>query len=338
LKNFSRYLAVLMLAVITFTGNIPTSAQEPNTDTLLNVSYDPTREFYQAYNTLFAKYWKKISGHDLIVHQSHGGSGAQARAVIEGLDADVVTLGVQSDIDAIANTTTLLPENWQSRLPNNSSPYTSTIVFLVRKGNPKHIHDWNDLIAPGVAVITPNPKTSAGARWEFLAAYAYALKQNHNDDTKARTFISSLYHNVEALDSGARAATTTFTERGTGDVLITWENEAMHTLSKPHGRDYRLIVPSLSILAQPPVARLDANVEKHGTTRLAQEYLTYLYSKPAQRLACSFGYRPTDTSVSCNVHFAQLSMVTIRFFGGWKAAQKRFFNEDGVFDQIYQPH
>jgi sulfate/thiosulfate-binding protein len=333
-----RFYAIMFVVFLVASCAGRASAQEAHaTDTLLNASYDPTREFYEAYNALFADHWTKISGHRLVVHQSHAGSGAQARAVIEGLDADVVTLGVQSDIDAIAEKSRLLPADWQKRLPDASSPYTSTVVFLVRKGNPKHIDDWNDLVAPGISVITPNPKTSAGARWNFLAAYAYALRRNHHDDAKARAFVAKLYGNVQVLDNGARASTTSFVGRGMGDVLIAWENEAFYVLHSSNGGDYQLVAPSASILAQPPVAWVDANVAKHGTQRLAREYLTYLYSVPAQRLACKFGYRPADTSVTCGTHFAHIDLAKIAEFGGWKAAQGRYFGENGVFDQIYQP-
>jgi sulfate/thiosulfate transport system substrate-binding protein len=335
---FHRLGAIALAVVLAASCVVRASAQEAHpTDALLNVSYDPTREFYEAYNVLFSDYWYKGSGHRLIVHQSHGGSGAQARAVIEGLDADVVTLGVQSDIDAIAQKSKLLPEDWQKRLPDASSPYTSTVVFLVRKGNPKHIHDWNDLVASGVSAVTPNPKTSAGARWNFLAAYAYGLRRNRNDDAKARAFVARLYRNVQVLDNGARAATTSFVERGMGDVLVAWENEALYILRSSKGGDYQLVAPSVSILAQPPVAWVDANVAKHGTQRLAREYLRYLYSAQAQRLACTFGYRPVHASVTCGTRFAHIDLAKIADFGGWKTAQARYFGENGVFDQIYQP-
>jgi sulfate/thiosulfate transport system substrate-binding protein len=306
-------------------------------DSLLNVSYDPTREFYSAYNGLFAEYWKKKTGKTISVNQSHGGSGAQARAVIEGLDADVVTLALAYDIDAISQKAKLLPGDWQKRLPDDSTPYTSTIVFLVRKGNPKHIRDWNDLIKPGVAVITPNPKTSGGARWNFLAAYNYGLRSNRNSDARAQDYVKALFKNVPVLDSGARGATTSFTERGLGDVLLAWENEAFYALREKPGQ-FQVVAPRTSVLAEPPVAWVDTNVAKHGTEPLARAYLEYLYSPSAQRLACKFGYRPRMTSVlgSCGSHFAQMDLATIRNFGGWDAAQKRFFGDGGVFDQIYQ--
>ncbi len=313
----------------------PARAVDPATVTLLNVSYDPTREFYAAYNALFAVYWKNRTGQVITVNQSHGGSGAQARAVIEGLDADVVTLALAYDIDAIAQRTNALPRDWERRLPHNSSPYTSTIVFVVRKGNPKHIRDWNDTIAPGVAVITANPKTGGGARWNFLAAYAFGLKRNHNDVAKAMAFVTALYKNVTVLDSGARGSTATFVERGQGDVLIAWENEAHFILQKQPG-DYEIVVPSVSILAEPSVTWVDANVQRHGTAAVAKAYLEFLYTPQAQKLACQYGYRPTLVSVlgSCGTHFPRTDLVTIADFGGWNAAQARFFADGGVFDQI----
>ncbi len=308
------------------------------TSTLLNVSYDPTREFYTAYNKLFNAYWTKKNNPPVTVQQSHGGSGAQARAVIEGLEADVVTLALSYDIDAIAAKTHELPADWQTRLPDHSSPYTSTIVFVVRKGNPKNIRDWGDLVKPGVAVITANPKTGGGARWNFLAAYGYALKANHNDDAKSRAYMTALFKNVPVLDTGARGSTTTFTERGIGDVLIAWENEAYYITRGPDGGNYSIIVPSVSILAEPPVAWIDANVAKHGTTAVAKAYLEYLYSPEAQRLECAYGYRPRLTSVygTCGTHFPRSDLFTIETFGGWATAQARYFADGGLFDQIYQ--
>jgi sulfate transport system substrate-binding protein len=306
--------------------------------TLLNVSYDPTRELYAAYNQLFAKYWKAKSGQTVTINQSHGGSGAQARAVIDGLEADVVTLALAYDIDAIAQKGKLLPDDWAKAFPDNSSPYTSTIVFLVRKGNPKKIRDWNDLVKPGTAVITPNPKTSGGARWNFLAAYNYGLKANHNDDAKARDFVAALYKNVAVLDTGARGSTTTFTERGIGDVLIAWENDAILSVrEKPN--DFEIVSPPRSILAEPPVAVVESNAKKHGTEALAKAYLQYLYSPQAQKLECEQGYRPRSSAAlrGCSTHFAKAELATIADFGGWQAAQTRFFADGGVFDQIYQP-
>ena len=314
---------------------LPVAAAADSSTTLLNVSYDPTREFYSAYNDLFAKHWKAKTGQTVTIQQSHGGSGAQARAVIEGLDADVVTLALAYDIDAIAKAK-LLPADWQTQLPDASSPYTSTIVFLVRAGNPKKLHDWNDLIAPGVNVITPNPKTSGGARWNFLAAYNFGLHANHNDDAKARAYVAALYKNVSVLDSGARGATTTFTERGIGDVLLAWENEAILVV-KEHPNDYELVVPSVSILAEPSVAWVDANVAKHHTEDVSEAYLHYLYTPAAQKLACKWGYRPRLTSVlgHCGTSFPATSLTTIAQFGGWKSAAARFFADGGIFDQVY---
>jgi sulfate transport system substrate-binding protein len=307
--------------------------------TLLNVSYDPTREFYAAYDTAFAAWWKTRTGETLSIQQSHGGSGAQARAVIEGLEADVVTLALAYDIDAIATKAKLIAPDWAKRLPDDSSPYTSTIVFLVRKGNPKHVRDWNDLIRSGVSVITPNPKTSGGARWNFLAAYNYGLRSNHFDDGRARAYVAALYKNVPVLDSGARGSTTTFTERGIGDVLLAWENEAFLSLREAPGQ-FEIVVPKTSILAEPPVAVVDVNADKHGTRKVAEAYLRYLYSPQAQQLACRYGYRPrlTSTYRHCKTHFPQMDLTTIAAFGGWGAAQPRFFGDGGVFDQIYQAH
>jgi len=304
--------------------------------TILNVSYDPTREFYTEYNALFAAYWKKKTGEDLTVQQSHGGSGSQARAVIEGLEADVVTLALSYDIDAIATKAKLIAPDWATRLPDNSSPYTSTIVLLVRKGNPKHIHDWGDVAKPGVAVITANPKTGGGARWNFLSAYSYGLKRNHNDDAKARAFVAAVYKNVTVLDPAARASTVTFTERGIGDVLVSWENEAI-LASREHPGDYEIVVPSVSILAEPSVAWVDGNVARHNTEAVAKAYLQYLYTPAAQALACKWGYRPRTTSVMghCGTSFPRSDLTTIANFGGWKAAAARFFADGGIFDQVF---
>lgn len=304
--------------------------------TLLNVSYDPTREFYAEYNTAFAAYWKKKTGEDVTIQQSHGSSGAQSRAVIEGLEADVVTLGLAFDIDAIVTKAKAIAPDWSKRFPDNSSPYTSSIVFLVRKGNPKHIRDWNDVAKPGVGVITPNPKTSGAARWNVLAAYSYGLKRNHNDETKARALLAAVYKNALVLDSASRASTVTFTERGIGDVLVSWENEAILVL-KQHPNEYQIVVPSVSILAEPPVTWVDANVGKHHTEALAKAYLAYLYTPQAQRLACKWGYRPRLTSVlgTCGTKFARTDLTTIANFGGWNAAYARFFADGGVFDQVY---
>lgn len=305
--------------------------------TLLNVSYDPTREFYQDYNTAFAKYWKAKAGDEVTVKQSHGGSGKQARAVIDGLAADVVTLALAADIDAIAEQGKLLPADWQARLPNHSAPYTSTIVFLVRKGNPKGIHDWDDLVKPGVSVITPNPKTSGGARWNYLAAYAYALKHNNNDDAKARAFVGALYKNAPVLDTGARGSTTTFAQRDIGDVLITWENEAYLARDEFGAGRFEIVAPSLSILAEPPVAVVDRVADRRGTRAVAEAYLQYLYSDEGQTLAGKHHYRPTKPEIAAKyaATFPAIELVTIEAFGGWKKAQATHFAEGGAFDQIY---
>jgi sulfate transport system substrate-binding protein len=304
--------------------------------TLLNVSYDPTRELYKDYNAVFAQYWKKQTQQDITVKQSHGGSGKQARAVLDGLDADVVTLALAYDIDVLQDKG-LIAHNWQLRLPNNASPYTSTIVFLVRKGNPKKIKDWNDLVRPGVEVITPNPKTGGGARWNYLAAWAYALKQPGGSHAKAKEFVKQLYAHVKVLDPAARAATTTFTERGIGDVLITWENEAFLAVKELGPDQYDIVTPSLSILTEPPVAVVDKNVDKKGTRALATAYLKYLYSPEAQRIIAKHYYRPRDAQVAAQYagQFTKLKLVTIdEVFGGWKKAQAEHFADGGVFDQI----
>jgi sulfate transport system substrate-binding protein len=306
---------------------------------LLNVSYDPTREFYQDFNAAFAKYWKTKTGVDVEINQSHGGSGAQSRSVIDGLQADVVTLGLAYDIDAIAQNAKLLPENWQTRLPNNSTPYTSTIVFLVRKGNPKHIKEWNDVVRDGVSVITPNPKTSGGARWSYLAAWGYALRHNNNDDAKAKAFVAKLYKNVPVLDSGARGSTTTFAQRGLGDVLLSWENEA-HLALKEFGADkFEIVYPSESILAEPPVSVVDKIAAKHGTTELAKAYLNYLYTDEGQEIAARNFYRPRNEKVAAKYtgQFPKLTLFTIdQLFGGWQKTQAKHFADGGMFDQIYQ--
>lgn len=306
---------------------------------LLNVSYDPTRELYQDYNEAFAKYWKNKTGDNVIIKQSHGGSGKQARSVIDGLQADVVTLALSYDIDEIGSKGRLIPADWQKRLPHNSAPYTSTIVFLVRKGNPKHIKDWNDLIKPGTSVITPNPKTSGGARWNYLAAYAYALKQNNNDDAKARDFLKKLFKNVPVLDSGARGSTTTFVERGIGDVLLAWENEAFLALKELGPDKFDIVVPSLSILAEPPVTVVDKNVKRHHTEAVAEAYLQYLYSEEGQEIAAKNYYRPTLDTVARRYEkqFPNVNLIKIDdVFGGWQKAQKTHFADGGVFDEIYQ--
>ena len=306
--------------------------------TLLNVSYDPTRELYQDYNAAFAKYWQAKTGDKVSVKQSHGGSGKQARSVIDGLEADVTTLALAYDIDEIAERAKLIAPDWQKRLKHNSSPYTSTYIFLVRKGNPKGIKDWSDLIKPGVSVITANPKTSGGARWGYLAAYGYALKQPGGNDTKAKDFVAKLFSNVPVLDSGARGSTVTFAERGIGDVLLAWENEA-HLSLKEFGADkFDIVYPPISILAEPPVAVVDKVVDKRGTRDVAQAYLEYLYSAEGQDIAARNFYRPIDPAVAAKYakSFPKLTLFTIDdTFGGWAKAQKTHFADGGVFDQIY---
>nr|WP_155645488.1 sulfate ABC transporter substrate-binding protein [Peribacillus simplex] len=307
---------------------------------LLNVSYDPTRELYQEFNEAFAKHWKEESGQDVTIQQSHGGSGKQGRAVIDGLEADVVTLALAYDIDAIHEASNLLAKDWQKRLPENSTPYTSTIVFLVKKDNPKGIKDWDDLIKKDVSVITPNPKTSGGARWNYLAAWAFAEKNYDNDEAKVKDFMKKLYQNVEVLDSGARGATTTFVERGIGDVLIAWENEAYLTLKEFGDDKYEIVNPSISILAEPPVAVVDEVVKKKGTKKVAEAYLKYLYTDAGQEIAAKNFYRPRDEKVLAKYQdqFAKIDMVTVDGkFGGWKKAQETHFNDGGTFDEIYQP-
>ncbi|RDZ26393.1 sulfate ABC transporter substrate-binding protein [Lysobacter silvisoli] len=308
---------------------------------LLNVSYDPTREFYAEVNTAFAAQWKQQTGETLKIRASHGGSGKQARSVIDGLEADVVTLALAADIDAIASNGKLLPANWQTRLPHQSSPYTSTIVFLVRKGNPKGVRDWGDLVKPGVAVITPNPKTSGGARWNYLAAWAWASQQ-YRDGGKVVDYLTRLFKNVPVLDTGARGSTTTFVERGIGDVLLAWENEALLTLNDPATRGkFEIVVPSLSIKAEPPVAWVDKNVAKHGTRKQAEAYLRFLYTPEGQRLAAKHGYRPAEPDkvpAAELARFPQVKQVTIdNAFGGWKKTQAEHFADGGFFDRIYQP-
>jgi len=309
-------------------------------ETLLNVSYDPTRELYEDYNAAFAKYWKTKGGKDITIKQSHGGSGKQARTVIDGLPADVVTLALASDIDALVTQGKLLPANWQARLPQNSSPYTSTIVFLVRKGNPKQIKDWSDLVKPDVQVITPNPKTSGGARWNFLAAWGYALDQNGGDEEKAKAFVKDLYKHVPVLDSGARGSTVTFVERGIGDVLIAWENEAFLAVKELGPEKVEIVVPPRSIVAEPPVAVVDTVVDAHGTRKLAEAYLQFLYSPEGQEIAARNFYRPrlVDVAAKYAAQFPKLDLFTFdQKFGTWREAQKKFFNDGGVFDEIYQP-
>jgi len=307
---------------------------------LLNVSYDPTRELYTAINAQFTKDWKAKTGDDVTINQSHGGSGKQARAVIDGLEADVVTLGLAGDIDAIANKADLLPSSWQSRLPDNSCPYTSTIVFLVRKGNPKNIRDWDDLTKPGVAVITPNPKASGGARWNFLAAWGYALKHNGGNESQATAFVRGLYKNVPVLDSGARGSTTTFVERDIGDVLIAWEDEALMAIKQFGADKFAIVYPSVSILAEPPVAWVDKVDRRRGTEAVSKAYLEFLYTPAAQEIIAQNFFRPRDRTVLSRYasQFPSMNLLTIDSdFGGWKNAQSKFFADGGVFDKIYQP-
>ena len=331
MKNIFKKISLSITAVALIT---PLAIQAADIS-ILNASYDPTRELYQEYNEAFAKYWKGKTGDNVKVQASHGGSGKQARAVIDGLEADVATLALSYDVDQLYEKGRLIPADWQKRLNHNSSPYTSTIVFLVRKGNPKKIKDWDDIIKPGVSVITPNPKTSGGARWNYLAAWAYALKQNNNDEAKAKEFVAKLYKNVPILDSGARGATTTFVERGIGDVLLAWENEAY--LAKKESDKVEIIVPSLSILAEPPVTVVDKYAKKHGTEKVAQAYLEYLYSEEGQEIAAKNYYRPTLDSVAKKyaAQFTKVNLVKIDdVFGGWQKAQKTHFNDGGVFDEI----
>ena len=305
--------------------------------TLLNVSYDPTRELYQDYNAAFAKYWKNRNNEVVTIKQSHGGSGKQARSVIDGLEADVVTLALAYDVDALHEKGKLIPADWQKRLPHNAAPYTSTIVFLVRKGNPKKIRDWNDLAKPGIDVITPNPKTSGGARWNYLAAWGYALKQPGGNDATAKDFVKKIFGNVKVLDSGARGSTTTFVERGIGDVLIAWENEAYLALKELGPDKFELVTPSLSILAEPPVAVVDKVVDKRGTRKVATAYLEYLYSPEGQTLAGDNYYRPRDAKIAAKYakQFAPVKLFTIdEIFGGWANAQKTHFADGGLFDEI----
>jgi sulfate transport system substrate-binding protein len=307
--------------------------------TLLNVSYDPTRELYEGVNAAFGKAWKARTGQAVTVKQSHGGSGKQARAVIDGLEADVVTLALAYDVDAVAKAG-LLAADWQRKLPQNASPYTSTIVFLVRKGNPKGIRGWDDLVKPGVQVITPNPKTSGGARWNYLAAWAHALKKSGGDEARAKEFVRALYRNVPVLDSGARGATTTFVERGLGDVLLAWENEALLAVERLGKGQLEIVVPPLSILAEPPVAVVDRVVDRRGTRAAAQAYLEFLYSDEGQELAVRHHYRPRDPKVAQRHarDFPKLDLVTVdQVFGGWQKAQATHFADGGVFDQIYTP-
>jgi len=339
-RNILLAVSAIVLAILTTSSVAPTAAAAPATTVLLNVSYDPTRELYQDFNAAFAKYWKAKTGQDVTINVSNGGSGKQARAVIDGLDADVVTLALAYDIDAISEKASLLPANWQSRLPNNSSPYTSTIVFLVRKGNPKEIKDWPDVVKPGISVVTPNPKTSGGARWAYLAAWGYALRAPGGGEDQAKQFVSQFYKNVPVLDSGARGSTTTFVERGIGDVLVCWENEAYLAVNH-FGKDkFQIVYPSTSILAEPPVAIVDKVVDRRGTRAVAQAYLEYLYSAEGQEIAAKHYFRPRIASAAAKYdpEVPKLKLFTIdEVFGGWQAAQKKHFADGGMFDRLYQP-
>jgi sulfate/thiosulfate-binding protein len=337
--NLSRKLGVLIIGLGLGLG-VAQSISAQSSVTLLNVSYDPTRELYQDYNAAFAKYWKAKTGQTVTIQQSHGGSGKQARAVIDGLEADVVTLGLAYDIDAIAENSKLLPTEWRKRLPHNSTPYTSTIVFLVRKGNPKKIQDWGDLIKPGISVITPNPKTSGGARWNYLAAWAYALKQPGGDDAKAKDFVTRLYKNVPVLDSGSRGSTITFVQRQIGDVLLAWENEAFLAIKELGPDKVEIVSPPQSILAEPPVSLVDKVVDKKHTRAVAQAYLEYLYTPEGQEIVAKNYYRPQLDAVAKKYAstFPKIKLVTVdELFGGWQKIQKTHFADGGVFDQIYEP-
>ena len=333
--QLSKITTAIFAGTLALTLSASSFAAEIN---LLNVSYDPTRELYQEYNTAFAKYWKAKTGDDVTIKASHGGSGKQARSIIDGLEADVATLALAADIDALNKNGELVPADWQTRFKNNSTPYTSTIVLIVRKGNPKNIKEWSDLIKPGVAVIVANPKTSGGARWAYLAAYGDALKRFNNDQAKAKEYIAKLYANVPVLDSGARGATVSFAERGLGDVLLSWENEAGLVAKEFGVEKFEVVVPKQSILAEPPVSVVDKFVDKHGTRKVAEAYLQYLYSPEGQEIAAKNFYRPTDAKVAAKYakQFPKIKLFTIdEVFGGWTKAQKEHFADGGIFDQIY---
>src|SRR5579859_6195569 len=327
MKRTRALMASMLLLYVLGAGVSPAATVK-----LLNVSYDPTREFYEEYNKAFAAYWKTKTGDTVIVNQSHGGSGKQARSVIDGLEADVVTLALAFDIDALSMQGGLMPRNWQQRLPDNSTPYTSTIVFLVRKGNPKGIHDWGDLVRPGVAVITSSPKTSGGARWNYLAAWAWALKQPGGSDATAKEFVRKLYKNVPVLDTGARGSTTTFAQRGLGDVLIAWENEAILAVKELGADKLQVVVPTISVLAEPPVAVVDKVVLRRGTREVAQAYLQYLYSKEGQEIIAKNYYRPRDPEIAAKyaAQYPKLNLVTVAEFGGWSKVQREHFSEGGI--------
>jgi sulfate/thiosulfate-binding protein len=335
---WAKYMSSGLLALAGFSAACSVAQSTPKPVTLLNVSYDPTRELYADYNKQFASYWKAKTGQEVTVRQSHGGSGKQARSVIDGLEADVVTLALAYDIDQIADKSGLIPADWQKRLPNNSSPYTSTIIFLVRKGNPKQIKDWPDLARPGVSVITPNPKTSGGARWNYLAAWGNARRRPGGSEAKAKEFVGSLYRNVPVLDAGARGSTTTFVERGIGDVLIAWENEALLAMKELGPEKFEIVVPSSTILAEPPVAVVEKVAKKHGTLDVAKAYLDYLYTPEGQEIAARDFYRPRLEAVAAKyaAQFPEVNLFTVdEVFGGWKKAQETHFADGGVFDQIY---
>ncbi len=335
-RNFIKFPVALSLLVGFSLGAVPSFAAKPVT--LLNVSYDPTRELYVDYNKAFAKHWKEKTGQDVSVKQSHGGSGKQARSIIDGIDADVATLALAGDIDALVKNGNHLAADWQQKLPLNSAPYTSTIVFLVKKGNPKNLKDWDDLVKPGVQVITPNPKTSGGARWNYLAAWEFAKRKNGGDEAKAKEFVKKLYENVPVLDTGARGSTITFVQRGVGDVLLAWENEAFLALKEFGPEKFEIVAPSISILAEPTVAVVDKVVDKKGTREVAQAYLEYLYSEEGQKIAARNYYRPTNDKIKAEFaqQFPQLELFTIdQAFGGWAKADKAHFADGGSFDQIY---
>ena len=333
--NWQRRLLIALGSAV-FVGGVGSVAQAADV-TLLNVSYDPTRELYVDFNKAFAEYWKKKTGDTVNIRQSHGGSGRQARSVIDGLAADVVTLALAADVDAIATNGKLLPLNWEERLPEHSAPYTSTIVFLVRKGNPKNIKDWDDLVKPGISVSTPNPKTSGGARWNYLAGWAWALKQPGSNEASAKEYVRKLFKNVPVLDTGARGSTTTFVQRGIGDVALSWENEAWLAIKELGPDKVEIVIPSVSILAEPSVAVVDKVVLRRGTRTVAEEYLKYLYTPEGQEIAARNYYRPRNAEVAAKHQelFPKLELVTIKDFGGWAKAQKEHFGDGGVFDQIY---
>jgi sulfate transport system substrate-binding protein len=331
-----RHLVLLLTALALTLAGAACSPKQPSQVTILNVSYDPTRELYSTYNAAFEHYWKEKTGQDVKIKQSHSGSGQQARSVIEGLEADVLTLGTASDIDMVASRAKVLPANWQSRLPDNSCPYTSTIVFLVRAGNPKGIRDWGDLIRPDISVITPNPKTSAGGQWNYLAAWSWAMRQPGGNQDTAKAYLRELYKHVPVLDTGARGATTTFVQRGLGDVLLAWENEAFLAIREVGSDKLQIVVPSISMLAEPPVTVVDKVVLRRGTREVSTAYLQYLYSKEGQEIIASYFYRPRDPEVAARhaSQFPQLQRVSIGELGGWPGAQKTHFGDGGVFDQI----